>query len=106
MTKADLIKEVSRVVEIPRREAEDVVETVLRSMMQALRAGDKVEIRGFGRFDSHQRAGRIGRNPKTGETVEVPDKRIPFFKPAKAVRELINRPEPAAHQSQGEELSP
>ncbi len=71
------------VVEIPRREAEDVVETVLRSMVQALRVGDKVEIRGFGRFDSRQRAGRIGRNPKTGETVEVPAKRIPFFKPAK-----------------------
>ena len=83
MTKADLIVEVSRVVEIPRREAEDLVETVLRSIVQALLGGDKVEIRGFGRFDSRQRAGRIGRNPKTGETVEVPAKRIPFFKPAK-----------------------
>ncbi len=51
MTKADLIEEVCRVVEIPRREAELVVETMLRSMVEALRAGDKVEIRGFGRFD-------------------------------------------------------
>ena len=93
MTKADLIEEVSRVVEIPRWEAEDVVETVLRSTVQALRAGDKVEIRGFGKFDTRRRAGRIGRNPKTGETVEVPAKRIPFFKPAKEVRELINREE-------------
>ncbi len=95
MTKADLIVEVSRVVEIPRREAEDLVETVLRSIVQALLRGDKVEIRGFGRFDSRQRAGRIGRNPKTGETVEVPAKRIRFFKPAKEVRELINRTPPS-----------
>ena len=71
MTKADLIEEVSRVVEIPRREAELVFETMLRSMVQALRAGDKVEIRGFGRFDTRQRAGRIGRNPKSGQAVEV-----------------------------------
>ena len=98
MTKANLIKEVSRVVEIPRREAEDVVETVLRSMVQALRAGDKVEIRGFGRFDTRRRAGRIGRNPKSGQTVEVPAKRISFFKPAKQVRELVNSPEPATRQ--------
>ncbi len=90
MTRADLIEEVSRVVEIPRREAEVVVDTMLRTMVQALRAGDKVEIRGFGRFDTRQRAGRMGRNPKSGQAVAVPPKRIPFFKPGKEVRELIN----------------
>ncbi len=94
MTKADLIQEVSRLVEIPRREAEVVVETVLRSMVEALRAGDKVEIRGFGRFDTRQRAGRMGRNPKSGQVVAVPPKRIPFFNPSKQVRELINSNEP------------
>jgi integration host factor subunit beta len=90
MIKADLIEEVSRVVEIPRRDAEVVVETILRSMVEALRAGDKVEIRGFGSFRSHQRSGRMGRNPKSGQAVAVPAKRIPFFKPSKDVRELIS----------------
>jgi len=90
MTKANLIEEVSRVVEIPRREAEVVVETMLHSIVQALRAGDKVEIRGFGKFDTRQRSARTGRNPASGQTVEVPAKTIPFFKPGKDVRELIN----------------
>ncbi len=90
MTKADLIEEVSRVVEIPRQEAELVFETMLRSMVEALRAGDKVEIRGFGRFGTRRRSGRIGRNPKSGQAVQVPPKMIPFFKPGKEVRQLIN----------------
>ncbi len=90
MTKADLIEEVSRVVEIPRREAKVVVETILQSMVEALRAGDKVEIRGFGRFGNRRRSGRIGRNPKSGQAVQVPPKMIPFFKPSKQLRELIN----------------
>ena len=100
MTKADLIEEVSRVVEIPRREAELVFETMLRSMVEALRAGDKVEIRGFGRFDTRQRAGRMARNPKSGQAVVVPPKTIPFCKPSKAVRELINSSEPSPHPTQ------
>ncbi len=94
MIKDDLIEEVSRVVEIPRREAEVVVDTMLRSMVRALRAGDKVEIRGFGSFRPRQRAGRMARNPKSGQAVEVPAKRIPFFKPAKKVRELVNSSSP------------
>jgi len=94
MTKADLIEEVSRVVEIPRREAAVVVESMLRSIVQALRASDKVEIRGFGRFDTRQRSGRIGRNPASGQAVEVPAKRVPFFKPGKDLLELINSSEP------------
>ena len=90
MTKADLIEEVSRVVEIPRREAEFVVETILRSMVKALREDDKVEIRGFGSFGTRQRPGRIGRNPQSGQAVEGPAKTIAFFKTSKEVRELIN----------------
>ena len=90
MTKADLIKEVSRVVEITRREAEVVVESILRPVVQALRAGDKVEIRGFGSFGTRRRAGRMGRNPRSGQAVEVPAKTIVFFKPSKEVLELIN----------------
>ena len=94
MTRADLIEEFSRVVQILRREAVVVVETLLQSMVEALRAGDKVEVRGFGRFDTRQRPGRMGRNPKSGQAVEVPAKTIPFFKPSKEVRELINSSEP------------
>ena len=82
MTRADLITEVSRVVEITRKEAEVVVETILESVAQGVRKGDKVELRGFGSFRTRQRAGRIGRNPKTGERVEVPPKTIAFFKPS------------------------
>lgn len=63
MIKADLIEEVSRVVEIPRREAEVVVETMPQNMMEALRQGDKVQIRGFGRFNTRQRPGRMGATP-------------------------------------------
>ncbi len=94
MTRADLSEEFSRVVQILRREAVVVVETLLQSMVEALRAGDKVEVRDFGRFDTRQRPGRMGRNPKSGQAVEVPAKTIPFFKPSKEVRELINSSEP------------
>ncbi len=90
MIKADLIEELSRVVEIPQREAEIVVETMLQSMVRALRAGDKVQIRGFGSFGTRRRSGRMGRNPNTGAAVEVPAKTIPFFKPSEKLFELIN----------------
>jgi len=90
MTRADLIEEVSRVVEITRKESEDIVETILESVAQARREGDKVEIRSFGSFRTRQRAGRVGRNPKTGQSVEVPPKTIAFFKPSKDVPESIN----------------
>src|ERR1051325_5860235 len=83
LTKPDLIVEVSRVVEIPRKEAAVIVELILGSMMQAIKRGDKVEIRGFGRFGARPRRARVGRNPKTGVRVEVPAKRIPFFKPGR-----------------------
>ena len=86
MTKADLTDEVSRVVEITRREAEVVVETILASVVEGLRDGNGVEIRGFGSFRTRQRAGRIGRNPKTGEAVEVLPKTIAFFKPSKELQ--------------------
>jgi len=90
MTKADLVEEISRVVEITRREAEVVAETILESVVNAMRDGDGVEIRGFGSFRTRQRAGRIGRNPKTGESVEVPPKTIAYFKPSQQVQQSIN----------------
>jgi integration host factor subunit beta len=59
-------------------------------VVRALRGGDKIEIRGFGSFRTRQRQARIGRNPKTGERVEVPSKRIPYFKPSKELKDLVN----------------
>ena len=96
MTKADLIEEVVRVTELPRKESEIVVETIFESIISALQVGDKIEIRGFGSFRMRQRRGRTGRNPKTGAKVEVPPKRIPFFKPSKELKDFVNGGVPAA----------
>ncbi len=90
MTKADLIEEVSRVVEMTRKDSEVIVEAVFDSIVKALRTGDKIEIRGFGSFRTRERQSRIGRNPKTGDRVEVPAKRIPYFKPSKELKDLVN----------------
>ena len=90
MTKADLTEEVSRIVEVRRREAEAIVATILASVVMGLRDDDKVEIRGFGSLRTRRRAGRIGRNPKTGERVEVPPKTIVFFTAAKQLLGSIN----------------
>jgi len=96
VTKADLVEEVVRVTELPRKESEEVVETVFESIIQALQSGDKIEIRGFGSFRTRSRRGRTGRNPKTGEKVEVPAKKIPFFKPSKELKDFVNSPAAAA----------
>src|SRR2546429_1893415 len=90
MTKADLIEEVSRVVEMTRKEAEVIVEAIFDSIVRSLRGGDKIEIRGFGSFRTRQRQPRVGRNPKTGARVEVPAKKIPYFKPSKELKDIVN----------------
>lgn len=90
MTKVDLIDEVSSVVEMTRKDSEVIVEAIFDSVVKALRSGDKIEIRGFGSFRTRQRQSRIGRNPKTGARVEVPAKRIPYFKPSKELKDLVN----------------
>jgi len=90
MTKADLIDEVSRLAELTRKDSEVIVETIFDSVVRSLRAGDKIEIRGFGSFRTRQRKPRVGRNPKTGDRVEVPAKKIPFFKPSKESKDLVN----------------
>src|SRR5438874_700211 len=95
MTKADLIDEVSRVVEMTRKDSEVIVETIFESIVKALRAADKIEIRGFGSFRTRQRKPRVGRNPKTGARVEVPSKKVPYFKPSKELKDLINHGKPA-----------
>jgi len=90
MTKADLIEEVSRVVEMTRKDSEVIVEAIFDSIVRSLKTDDKIEIRGFGSFRTRQRQSRIGRNPKTGTRVEVPAKRIPYFKPSKELKDLVN----------------
>ena len=90
MTKADLVEEVSRVTELTRKDSEVIVDTLFESVIKALKTGDKLEVRGFGSFRVRQRNARTGRNPKTGEKVEVPAKRVPYFKPSKELKDLIN----------------
>src|SRR5271156_925468 len=96
VTKADLVEEVVRVTELPRKESEAVVETIFESIIGALQGGDRIEIRGFGSFRPRQRRGRTGRNPKTGAKVEVPPKRIPFFKPSKELKDFVNHAKSAS----------
>lgn len=90
VTKADLIEEVLNVTELPRKESETIVETIFDSIIAALQKGEKIEIRGFGSFRTRERRGRVGRNPKTGEKVEVPAKKIPYFKPSKELKDFVN----------------
>ncbi len=96
MTKADLVDQVVALGDLTRRDGEVIVETLFENIVQAMKADDKVEIRGFGSFRSRQRKSRVGRNPKTGDRVEVPAKRIPYFKPSKELRDLVNNPRPHA----------
>ena len=96
MTKAELIEDVSRAVEMSRKDYETIVETIFESIVKSLRGGEKIEIRGFGSFRTRQRKPRIGRNPKTGARVEVPAKKIPYFKPSKELKDLVNTGQAAA----------
>ena len=90
MTKAELVKEVARSNGLTRPEAQIVAQTVLDVIGQALKSGEKVELRGFGSFRHRQRTPYQARNPKTGEAVQVPAKRVAYFKPGKELKRLIN----------------
>ncbi len=90
MTKADLIDEVAKNSDLSKKDAEAIVQAVLDSIVGSLKDGGKVELRGFGSFRLRERSSREGRNPKTGEKVFVPAKKVPYFKPGKDLRELIN----------------
>lgn len=91
MTKAALVEQVARVADLTKKHSEVIVDTVVRSIIDALHRGEKIELRGFGSFRLRRREPRKGRNPKTGDRVEVPSKRVPYFKPGKELKELINR---------------
>ena len=100
LTKADLIEEVVKVTELNRKDSETIVETIFDGIIAALQKGEKIEIRGFGSFRTRERRGRVGRNPKTGEQVKVPAKKIPFFKPSKELKDFVNNA--AAHSAAGD----
>ena len=102
MTKADLVEHVAEAAGLSKAEAEEVVNTVLDSIVQALETGDKVELRGFGSFRLRMRRPRQGRNPKTGTTVQVPGKAVPYFKPGKELREMLNPGDAEAEGTSGE----
>lgn len=90
MTKAELVEEVAQATQLTKKHAEIIVNTVFESIVGSLHDGDKIELRGFGSFRIRNRGARIGRNPKTGAKVHVPAKRIPYFKPGKELKELLN----------------
>src|SRR6188472_3890336 len=99
MTKAELVEEVSRVSDLTKKHSEVIVDTVFKSIITALQRGEKIELRGFGSFRLRQREPRKGRNPKTGDKVDVPPKKVPYFKPGKVLKELINREAEAAESA-------
>ena len=91
MTKAQLIEKVSEQLKVmTKRQTEIIVNTVFNSIKEALAKGDKIEIRGFGSFRLRSRKMRDGRNPKTGTSVVVPAKRVPFFKAGKELKQLVD----------------
>jgi integration host factor subunit beta len=99
MTKAELVDQVARTTQLTKKHAEIMVNTVFDSIVDSLKDGEKIELRGFGSFRIRQRGSRTGRNPKTGARVDVPSKSIPYFKPGKELRELLNgEEEPGSRQ--------
>ncbi|MBI5043969.1 MAG: integration host factor subunit beta [Nitrospirae bacterium] len=92
MTKAELIERVSEKIQgLTKRQTEVIVNSVFNSIKEALSKGNKIEIRGFGSFRIRQRRQRDGRNPKTGVSVSVPAKRVPFFKAGKELKEMVDK---------------
>lgn len=96
MTKAELVEDVARAAELTKKDAERLVEIVFESIIDTLNQGEKIELRGFGSFRVRERGARRGRNPKTGDPVDIPAKRVPYFKPGKELKELINEDENGA----------
>jgi len=90
MTKAKLVDDVAEAAELTKKDAEQLVDIVFASIIDTLNQGEKIELRGFGSFRLRQRGARRGRNPKTGDPVNIPAKRVPYFKPGKELKELIN----------------
>lgn len=92
MTRSDLVEELAaRFSQLTQRDAEYAVKAILDAMNDALARGHRIEIRGFGSFSVTHRAPRMGRNPRSGESVAIPEKRVPHFKPGKALRQAVDQ---------------
>ena len=92
MTRSDLVEELAaRFSQLTHRDAETAVKTMLEAVGEALVRGHRIEIRGFGSFSVNHRPPRMGRNPRSGESVAIPEKRVPHFKPGKALREAVDK---------------
>lgn len=90
MTRSDLVEELAaRFSQLTHRDAEFAVKTILDAISDTLVRGNRIEIRGFGSFSINHRPPRMGRNPRSGESVAIPEKRVPHFKPGKALREAV-----------------
>jgi len=91
MTKSELIEKLGdKLSHLSAKDVEKAIKEILELMAQSLAKGERIEIRGFGSFSLHFRAPRVGRNPKTGESVELGGKYVPHFKPGKELRERVN----------------
>lgn len=111
MTKAELVEDVAKAAELTKKDAERLVEIVFESIIETLNQGEKIELRGFGSFRVRERGARRGRNPKTGDPVNIPAKRVPYFKPGKELKELINEegtpaPSPSSPETSSETTGP
>ncbi len=92
MTKSELIQSLAATQpQLDQLDVELAVKGLLERMSTALQAGERIEVRGFGSFSLHHRPARLGRNPKTGVSVQVPDRRVPHFKPGKELRERVDQ---------------
>jgi integration host factor subunit beta len=92
MTKSELVEQIAGMQpQLAFKDVENAVKLILEQMSDALETGDRIEIRGFGSFSLHYREPRVGRNPKTGDKVELEGKYVPHFKPGKQLRERVNK---------------
>ena len=91
MIKADLINKIAKEMDISKQEAETGVNLFFQTIKEALERGEEIELRGFGTCRFRQRQARSGRNPRTGEPVKVPPKKVLYFKPSKLLKSIINR---------------
>jgi DNA-binding protein HU-beta len=91
VNKTELIAKVAEATEMTKKEATQSVEAVLQSITEALVTGDKVQLIGFGNFEVRERAARKGRNPQTGDEIDIPASKVPAFRPGKQLKEVVNK---------------
>lgn len=90
MKKSDLVEAISAKTGVAKAQAQNIIEDVFELISDALAKGDKIDLRGFGTFSTRDSAARTGRNPQTGETIQIPARRVPGFKPGKELRDRVN----------------